>query len=328
VTIDLVLWVGLAFVGIVLSALFSGIEIGVYTLNRIGLSVRVGRRERSALLLDRELRRPDRVISTLLVGNNIAHYISGIGIAAVLELYAVGPFAAVVINTALLLPLTFILGETLPKDLFRTHANRWTYAFAAYLRAWRWFLTATLLVPTVVAIGGLVRRVLGGAAPSDLDEPRQRINRLIKEGVRGGVLSESQTGQAERALTLRGRTVEGEMTPWAKVETVPLEARSEERAAILRKAFVSRLPVVDATGRVIGVLTALDAILQPTAPTSALMARPMFFKPAESTLTALRAMRGRRVRLAVVGDATTGRATGVVAIKDLVEPVTGQLVGS
>lgn len=321
-------WIALATAGFVLSALFAGIEIGVYTLNRIGLAVRVGRGERAATTLDRELARPDRVIATLLVGNNIAHYISGVGIAAVLEACAVGPVAAFAINTALLLSITFVLGETLPKDLFRTHTNRWTYAFAAYLRAWRVLLTAVPLVPAVVAIGGLVRRSLGGGDASALVEPRQRINRLIREGVHAGVLSEEQTTFAERALTLRGRTVEGEMTPWPRVAWIPLDAGHETRAAILRRSGFSRLPVLDRNHRVVGILTALDAILDPQALTRRLMRTPTIFPRHETALAALRTLRSTRARLAVVVDPASSRPLGVVAIKDLVEPVTGQLIGS
>ncbi|MDZ4832082.1 MAG: CNNM domain-containing protein [Phycisphaerae bacterium] len=321
-------WLSIAIIGIVLSALFSGIEIGVYTLNRIGLAVRVGRGERRARILDAELARPDRMLTTLLIGNNIAHYVSSLGIAAVLATFDLGPIALVVINTALLLPIMFVLAETLPKDLFRAYTDRWSYVFAGYLRLWRVLLTWTLLVPLVAWIGAIVKRWVGCDEQGALVEPRLRMSKLIREGVHAGVLSEEQTTFADRALTLRGRTVEGEMTPWSRVTSVALEASLSDRSAVLRRSGASRLPVTDGAGRVVGVLTALDAILTPAAGTRELMSRPTFVPRTETALSALRVLRSTRTRLAIVVDPTNGSPLGVVAFKDLIEPVTGQLVGS
>ncbi len=318
----------LALFAIVLSAIFSGLETGCYTLNRIGLAVRVGRGDRRARLLDGELARPDRVLATLLIGNTIAHYLSGLGIAAILEQFGFGPIESVLINLAVLLPITFIAAETLPKDLFRTYTDVWTYIFASYLRAWRLLLTVIPLVPAVAFIGNVVKRSIGGNEQAALVEPRQRIAKLIREGVHAGVLSEEQTTLANRALRLRGLTVAGEMTPWSRVTTLQVDAPLAQRAATLVRSGASRLPVVDRAGRVVGILTALDAILEPNASTSAIMKPPTVFAPTESALAAVRAMRAIRVRLAIVCDAANGQPLGVVAIKDLVEPVTGNLVGS
>lgn len=320
--------VALALVAVVMSAIFSGLETGCYTINRIGLAVRVGRGERRARILDAELSRPDRVLATLLIGNNIAHYLSGLGIAAILEVAGFGPLASVAINLAVLLPITFVAAETLPKDLFRTYTDVWTYHFAVYLRGWRLLLTAVPLVPTVAFIADRVKRWIGGNEQAALVEPRQRIAKLIQEGVHAGVLSEEQTTLADRALRLRGLTVSGEMTPWPRVTTLLIDAPLGLRAATLAKSGASRLPVVDRTGKVVGVLTALDAILDPTASTAVLMKPATVFTPTEPAMAALRVMRSVRARLAVVIDPGTTQPLGVVAIKDLIEPVTGNLVGS
>lgn len=321
-------WLGLVLVALVFSALFSGLETGIYTLNRVSLAVRVGRGDPRAILLDRELARPDRVLPTLLVGNNFVNYLGGLGIAGILDGRGFGPLAAVAINAALLLPATFLLGETLPKDLFRAFTDRWTYRFGRYLQVWRIAFTIIPFVPVLGWLGRMATTLLGGDSRAVLVEPRQRIRQFVQEGAHAGVLSEGQTTFAERALTLRGRTVGGEMTPWSKVAAVPLLAEGALRSGTLRRSGASRLPVLDGQGRVVGVLTALDAILHPSAPTSALMRPPVFFSPGQSALEALRIMRAGRTRLGIVADGPGGRPLGVIAIKDLVEPLTGQLAGS
>ncbi len=323
--LDLVWYAALAVMAILLSALFSGIETGCYTLNRISLAVRVGRRERAARILDGELGRPDRLLATLLVGNNIANYLSGLGIAAILDRFGFGPFESVALNLLVLLPITFVFAETLPKDLFRTYTDAWTYLFAAYIRVWRVGLTVVPLVPLVSLIGSGVRRWVGGSDAAALAEPRQRMAKLIREGVHAGVLSEGQTTLADRALALREFTVSGEMTPWHRVAVVALSATAAERASAIARSGSSRLPVVDRAGRVVGVLTALDAILDPTRSTAELMRPATCIAPTETALAALRSMRADRVRLAIVCEPGGHQPLGVVAIKDLVEPVTGSV---
>jgi len=322
------LWLGVAAIGLALSFLCSGLETGVYTLNPIGLEVRLGRGERAARGLAAELARPGRLIATLLIANNVANYLFSLGVAELLAPLGWGAFASALVNGSIGLTLGFLFAETLPKDLFRTFTDRWTYLAWPLLRAARVTLTWCGVLPLVSAVAEAVTRRLGGSEADALAGPRSKIARLIKEGIDAGVISERQWTFAERALALRGTSVASEMTPWSRVAAVGLSDPPEVRAGTLRRSGASRLPVVAADGRVVGVLNTLDAILRPDAPTAELMSEPVFFPPTESTLAALRTLRSVRARLGVVRQEGSGRPLGVVAIKDLVEPITGQLAGS
>jgi putative hemolysin len=326
--VPIVAWAALAVVGMLLSFLCSGLETGIYTLNPIGLEIRLGRGDPAARQVAREIARPARVIATLLIANNIANYLVSLGIAELLTPLGLGPFASTAVNGLIGLSVGFLLCETLPKDLFRTFTDRWTYLAWPFLRAWRIALTATGVLPLVTALGELVTRRVGGSDEAALSGPRAKVSTLIKEGIDAGVLSERQWTFAERALALRGITVADEMTPWSRVATVAVDADATRRESVLRKSGASRVPVVAADGRVVGVLSTLDAILHPDTPTSRLMTPVTRFPPGESTLGALRTLRAARARLGVVVDEVSGRPRGVVAIKDLVEPITGQLAGS
>ena len=69
-------YVLIIIIGILFSALFSGMETGGYTLNRIKLKRRVIEKNEPACRLHQALKRPYRYIFTVLVGNNIAIYFS------------------------------------------------------------------------------------------------------------------------------------------------------------------------------------------------------------------------------------------------------------
>jgi putative hemolysin len=85
------MWVVLAAIGLGGSAVFSGLEIGLYTLNRVKLAVAAERGDRRAVRLQRELAQPERLLAGLLVGNNMVNYLGTVAIAALLDRAGFGP---------------------------------------------------------------------------------------------------------------------------------------------------------------------------------------------------------------------------------------------
>jgi putative hemolysin len=324
VTAELMGYILIMIVGLVMSALYSGLETGLYTINRVRLMVRASHHERTAERLRRFTQNPNHMLATLLLGNNIANYAGSFGIAAILDYHGVGPGKAILINAGILIPLLFIFGETLPKDLFRTHTDRWSYALSALLTATSRLLTVIGLVPVVQSFGWMLSR-LAGADTAAAVTARQRMSQLIKEGVSVGVLSEHQTTLADRALALRDRTVGDEMIPWSRVDRVPLDASPQRRNEMVNAQRHNRLPIVDREGRVAGLVAALDCLLTPDQPTRELLHETMELSRDTSVRDALRLMRRKRCPMAIVVNRRSKQPVGIVTFKDLVEPLTGEL---
>jgi len=323
----LLFWMGLTLMGLTGSALFSGVETGCYCVNRIRLIVRSergtgGRRRRAAALRD-ELDRPDRLLATLLIGNNIANYLGAIGVSALLSRSGYNDWQIVVINAAILTPMLFVVGETLPKDLFRAEADRLTPFFGPPLRWTRWLLTATLFVPLVQASFRMLARVLRIRDESRITGARARIGALLKEGVRHGVLSESQSTLVDRALAFRGATAEQVMVPWKEVTTASSDWSRQRLDETLRRRAYTHLPVVDRRGRVIGVLRATEAWSKPDADVRSLARAAPRVAPQTSAPEALRAVRAGQVRAALVE--TDGKPVGLATERDLVGPLIGPI---
>ncbi len=321
---DLAAYGAVAAAAVAATGLFAGLETGIYTLNRVRLAVRAARGEPAAVRLRREVEHPNRTLSVLLIAENAASYVASFCLAQILHTLGLSDWTLIVVEALLLAPLFFVFAETLPKDLFRTHTDHWTYGLSAVLVAARWLLTACGLLPVVQASGVLVSRLLG-AEPEGAIPARQAISRLIKEGVDLGVLSESQTTLADRALALRERTVATEMVPWHRVATVPDGAERMQREEIIVRQKFSRLPVVDASGRVVGIVSALDAMLQPGRSTQELASPALFFTAGTPLREAIAMMRRRRQQMSIVVDHSGGPPRGLVTFKDLVEPITGEL---
>lgn len=324
-SIELILALLLAIAGLVFSAFFSGVETGLYTINRVRLAVRASHDDAQAIRLRDLLRRPNRVLSTLLIGNNMANYAGSFGIAAILDHLGLSPVQAILVNVAVLVPLLFIFGETLPKDLFRTFTDHWSYAVSGFLLWCQRLLTIVGLVPVVQGFGVLAGRLLGADSTAVLTA-RQRISQLIKEGAGVGILSETQVTLADRALALRHQTVGSEMIPWARVVTLPRNPSGARRESLLRTCRFTRVPVVNRDGRVAGILSLLDLVLAPDAPLDSMLQAALLLTPEQPISEALQQMRRAGARQAIVVRPGTRQPIGIVTLKDLVEPLIGELI--
>lgn len=321
----LLIWVALVVGGVLLSALCSGVETGVYSLNRVRLALRVARGERRALLLRDEIDHPNRLLAALLIANTIANDVVSIAISRLFDGFGLGAVAAVVVNTLVVVPLLFVFGEVVPKDLFRRIADQAVLALAPLLRAARLLLTWSGLVPLVQLVSTAMLRRLGSSSETPLSS-RQRLASIFEEGAGSGALTEEQVSLAERVVGMAGRTVTERMVPWRRVVT--LRANDAPRAAepILRTRRFSRHPVIDGTGRVVGVVSALDCLTTKEGRIADVVRPACWVGPSTTLLEALEALRRARAKMAIVGT-PNGQPLGLVALNDLVEPLVGAYEG-
>jgi CBS domain containing-hemolysin-like protein len=322
-TAALVAFIALALLGFLLSAIYSGLETGLYTLNPVRLVVRSTAGRRSALRLRREVRHPGRTLIVLLIGTNASNYLGSYSIAELLHGLGSSDRAIIWLQLLFFTPLLFVFAETLPKDLFRTHTDRWTYWLSPFFIVTRWLFTITLLLPLVLGFSRIVSRLIGVAA-DDTASARQRVSRLFKEGVGAGVLSERQTTLADRVLALRKYAVQSVMISWPLVRTVPVTADRAVREERLREHSHSRLPVTDEHGAVVGILPWSDALLHPDTPIADLMIDPLRLPADMRVRDALATLRRTHTPIAIV-ESPTRRPLGIITIKDLIAPLTGDM---
>lgn len=313
----------LLVLSVVASAACSGLEIGSYSLNRVRLDLRAAKTppDWNARILKSEIERPARLLATLLICNNIVNAIAAHASAAMLSHYS--EIAIALINTLVLGPVLFVLGDAAPKELFRVEADRLTPLFARSLRLVRVLLTVIGVLPFIQLCSRLSEKMLRLPADSASDA-RQRIALLLKEGAGHGVLSESQVSLLDRALMFRNVTVRDEMVPWDKVRVLPASAEKQRVMDLVAGSAHAHFPVVDRQGKVIGVIRHLDLYTQTKKSAGELLLQVPRLKPETSARDGLAALRQHRARIAIVEDAW-GRPIGIVSAKDLVEPLTGEL---
>ena len=181
----------------------------------------------------------------------------------------------------------------------------------------------TGIVPLVAGIGRIARTMLGTESSIE-PSPRRRFGLLFKEGLEGGVLSDEQITLADRVLSMQALTVQSEMVPWTRVSCIGKDIPTHRRLLAISETSHTRIPIVNAKGTVEGILPVLSVLLEPEAPTNQLLVDPLYLTPNTKVQDALHQLRKSGKAMAIVSDDGI-TPKGIVTLKDLVEPIVGEL---
>jgi putative hemolysin len=323
---EIIFWFVVMALGLAGSAVYSGLETGAYSLNRVRLEVLSHQKDKAACLLERLVTKPTSLLSTLLIGNNLTNYMGTAGLTVLLERHwQMEDWQIIVTNMLIVAPLLFIFGETLPKDLFSAYSDKLMYRLVGFLSASRFLFTVTGLVPLIGIFHSVMSRLFG-FEPQSVLHPRRQVELLVKEGVGRGLLSDEQSAIIERVLSLAGRTVADEMIPWSKVQKVHPDDSPKLLWDYARQSDRSRFPVVDETGQAVGMVSLYKALRyeESSCPAISELVEPVTTIDAMTPLRdGLSNLQAQGAALAVV--VRNSIPVGVVTAKDLVEPVTGEL---
>lgn len=142
---------------IVVSAYFSGSETGMMTLNRYKLRHEAKSGNRAARRVEKLLRRPDRLISLVLIGNNLVNILAS-ALATIVGMRLYGD-AGVAIATGILTFVVLLFAEVLPKTIAALYPEKVAYPSSFLLRPLQFFMMP--LVWLLNTFTRLFMRILG-----------------------------------------------------------------------------------------------------------------------------------------------------------------------
>ena len=324
-TIRIVYLVILAFSALA-SGFFSGSETALIGIQqeRVHRLTGSGRR---GLRVQQLVGDPDRLLSTLLVANNVVNILGAVAATTLfIDLLgdAWGPWVSTVVVTSVIL----VVGEITPKTLATRHPERFSLAVAPTI--WR---LSTVLGPIArffaTITRGLLRLFGASSVPDNREVTEDDIRALSELGLAAGGIESVEHEILDALFTLADRPVKEVMTP--RVDMASLEepvALDAVRAAVAATGH-SRYPVsAGDLDDLQGILYVKDLVRlsQEPSPTqiAALLRTPMFIPESAPILRALQDLRAGRSAFAVVLD-EHGGVEGIVTIKDLVSELVGEL---
>ncbi|MCL2647685.1 MAG: CNNM domain-containing protein [Phycisphaerales bacterium] len=330
------LWCVAGLAAFILGTSYAGTEIGIFSLSKIRLRLRVAKQDANALQLNEWLRNPTYALEGLLISQNLMSFIFTLAVTNVLALQGFSETARALISIAIVTPMALVLGDIMPKDLFYVHANSWMYCMAPLVK-WQFrVITVVPLLPIVHVLARWSTRVMGSEFAGKrvaVVGPRAEILTLFQESAATGMLTGTQQDLVQRALRLARISVKEVMIPWNRVVGVPSVISREGFRALVKRYNVSRLPVLGrSTTEVLGIVDVMETLAPATKGTggggafklSAHLHPVMTLIAEQNVRSATTLMQRARQTIAVVVD-LQNRAIGLVTMKDLIEELVGDL---
>ena len=311
-------------IALALTAFFSGAEMAFIAANRVRLRHLAEAGNRAAARYLEAFRRPERVLSTSMMGVTIAHIVASSAATWAL-IPALGTWAALVV-TAALTPLMLVFGEVIPKAV----AREWATAIIRYLFSVI-ELASRILAPLTWGANVVVGRILAlfGRQPANTRQfvSREELKLLLQLEPEEADVTVTEAEMIDNIFDLGETTVREVMVPLVDVAMVPETASPMDAVALIQQRGFSRLPVFEERETAItGVVTAMDLLRRGAAVSTVrdLMRQPLYVPEAKRIDDLLREMQKGRAHLAVVVD-EYGGATGIVTLEDVVEQIVGNI---
>lgn len=323
--IPLATLMGLLFALLLLSAFFSGSETALVSLNRYQLRHKAKEGHRGAVLAERLLQRPDRMIGLILLGNNLVNF-SAASLVALIAL-RIGGEPAVAIGTLILTLVVLIFSETAPKTLAALHPEK-----VAFPAAMIYYPLLKITYPVVWLTNTMANGVLFlfGVRTSENNLQaltREELRTLVHEA--GGRISGRYQQMLLSILDLGQVSVDDVMVPHNEIVGIDLDEDESEINSIIRSSEHTRLPVYrDNIDQVLGILhlRRLANLAQhevDKATIEGLLDEPYFVPEGTPLSTQLVQFQRRRLRIALVVD-EYGDIQGVVTLEDILEEIVGE----
>ncbi len=312
---------------LVSSFFFAGTETALSSLGEArarALRERLGERGRP---LDLWIEEPRRVLSALLLGNNLAN----IGATALTTQIALGLFgsAALAIVTGVMTFVVLVFGEITPKTLAREDAERWAVPCIRLLRPFYVALFPAIWLLDRLSLG--VSRLVRGdtVAPPVTSE---EIDFLIGLGSELGAISGVKRELLSSVLEFTDLLAKEIMVPRTQMVSLDVEDDLATIVRVVKESEKSRIPVYQGNvDSVVGVLFAKELLGTLSegsgeAPFDlrALLRKPFFVPEVMKVSRLMKEMQKRHTHMAIVVD-EFGGTSGVVTLEDVVEEIVGEI---
>ena len=304
---------------------FSGAEMAFVSVNRIRMRSHADNGNRQAKRVLIILDQFDKALTTLLIGNNIANISCATITTALAAQFWRGSSVAVVAlcTTAII----FLLAESLPKAFAKACNERYAMVTAGSLL----FLMKVFspLSQVFTALSNFVSKPFAAHRQGEPTVTEHELFDIIEDALEEGALDEETGELVHSAIEYTNATVRDILTPWKDVLKLSLGAPPETTLRIIRENNHSRLPVIDETGKAVGLLNIrkyLKATLREGTPPDLATSMDTVHTVRDTMPIddLLPEMSNKRTHFTIIQDEWEN-VLGVVTIEDMLETLVGEI---
>jgi len=322
------LYLALFIVCLVLSAFFSSSETAFTSLQRVRVEHMVHTKVPGAERVAKMMKRPERLLSTILTGNNLVNTAAAaLGTFLAISIWGQSGILIATIGVAILL---LVLCEATPKIIAAHNAERLAIKLAKPIE-----LASKIFAPAVLALSVITSRfskLAGGEPMSRSLVSEEEIRTMISMGHREGTVEEDEAEMLHKVFEFGDRPVREVMVPRPDVISIEQGSTMADFLSLYAESPISRFPIYQENmDNVIGIISIKDVLMglaKGTINNQSIidnLARPPYFTPETKHINELFSeMQDKNYRMAVVVDEYGGTA-GIVSLSRLVEEIVGEV---
>lgn len=312
---------------LILSSLFSCSETAFLSVSKIKIRTLAEEGNKKAKLVESLLDNQDRLLSAILVGNNLVNIgASSLTTATIMAIFGDGA-QTVAIATGVVTLCILIFGEITPKSLATQNADKLVFALAPFIR-----FVCIITKPVVFVLNIITEfiiKLLGGNQEHGPSLTEEELKTIVTVGHEEGVLEKEEKEMIHNVFEFGETEIKEIMTPRIHVESLPEDCTYDELMNVYHDAQYSRYPIHDESfDEIIGVLNMKDLLFididKEHFDVKKYMRETFVVYEFNQVNDVFASMRKEHATLAIVLD-EYGVMSGIVTFEDIVEEIVGEI---
>ena len=317
------LMIAVIVVLVICSAYFSATETAFTSLNRVRLRSKAESGNKRAALALRMGDDYDRLLSTILVGNNVVN-LTASSLGTVLFIRLIGEGTGPTVSTVVITIVVLVFGEVTPKSMAKEFPEAFAMFSAPILRVLMVVLTPVTFLFSLWK--KLLSRLFHKGEDSGITE--EELMTMVDQAEDEGGLDQHESDLIRSAITFHDLEVESILTPRVDIVAVEDTDSMDEVASTFAESGYSRLPVYhEDVDDIIGVIHEKDfhAARYHGQNDLAALVSPVLYTTGNTKISELlRILQREKAHMAIVVD-EYGGTEGLCTLEDIVEELVGEI---
>lgn len=308
-----------------LSAFFSSAETALTTVNKMRVRTLAEAGHKQALTLTKVIENPGKMLSTILVGNNIVN-LSASSLMTTLTMQLFGS-KAIGLATGVLTLLILVFGEITPKTLSTLYSEQIALRYAKFIYILMIILTPVIFFVNQLSLGVLL---LLRIDPNKKKDPitEDELRTIVEVSHEEGVIESEEKKMINNVFDFGDSLAKDIMVPRIDMVMVEVNASYEEVIEVFREERFTRVPVYEeTTDNVIGIINMKDLILFDNSEAFSVrsfLREPLYTYEFKKTAELMVEMRKTFNNIVIVLD-EYGATAGLITLEDMLEEIVGEI---
>ncbi|ARF17908.1 hemolysin family protein [Sporosarcina ureae] len=308
---------------LILSFFLSGSETALTAINRMKVQLRADQGDSKSIKLRKLLSKPDRMITAILIGNNIVNIL----MPTIVTMIAIDKGLNIGLLTGILTVVLIIFGEVLPKTIAATFADRIAYIVAPPIS-----VLVKLLIPLTLVLSLFTNffvRLISKGTVTEATLTKEDVRSMVDIASTEGTFGQDESIRLKGMLDFRDKDVSDVMeTHRTDIISLSLDSTYEDVRDVVLQYFYTRYPVYEESiDKIVGIFYSKMIIEWSMFPersfADVIDRQPLFVVQTASVELVFKRMLTQKKHMAIVLD-EYGGTLGIVTQEDIIEEMIGQ----